>query len=404
MSSVPVVISERFLRTERLRHLVLSKCNPNWTSHPSFLRSLTHLTLYQLTLESRPTGKQFMDALKAMPDLQALDIKDSLPVEQTWVTDQIHFASLRVLSIHSLYTEVENFFRCVTFPPTAKVIVECTLVGLSSTADADFAGIITNVSRSYSNVTSDTAFHTLLYLPFTFTPTALGSSYSESRGRRKIVDYKSVAGDLELAFGFPAQPPEQLITKLMTRIFSGSLPLQHVIMHTELIWAEIDISEAAKTIVNTLGKLPQMRSFIAGRYTSVLLLKALRFAWQIGSTDPMENLCFPNLSMLCFHGSKFANLALSNSSQDSRIISVESLKECLIQRSKYGTKLKNLTLEFCRNFGEREAHSLSHFVDVIDWDQREAYGDSEDDDDEEEDYEAEEIYSDYDDNDLLSDL
>lgn len=165
----PIFISEEaFCKTECLRHLEFSQCNPSWNSHPSLLRSLTSLTLRHLTLDAKPTGKRFMDALKDMPDLEFLEITDAFPVEQNWDSEKIHLASLQTLSIRSIHTEIETFLRCVTFPPTAKVKIECFIVvDAASTSHTNVTEVILNLSRSYSNPLPDTAFRTLALLKST---------------------------------------------------------------------------------------------------------------------------------------------------------------------------------------------------------------------------------------------
>jgi hypothetical protein len=362
-TSSPIVLSEEVFReTRKLRHLELSRCNINWNSHPSLLRSLTHLTLRRLSLDSKPTGKQFMDALKGMPDLQSLCLVDSLPVEQKWDVEQIHLTSLRTLSISSIHTEVETFFRCVTFPPTAMVHVGYVW-DMTFTSHTDVSGIILGLFRSYS-----IPFHTLVLHQTRRSDGILLKLFTNATAEwdDPTYYYNSIA-NLEITFRRKAksQSPEQYIAKLITDIFDSTTPLQSVLMHIDLTgMCELSV----QTMANTFGILPQVCSVRADRKTSRLFLKALRLGSYTEKSKPTstaEKLYFPNLSAIHFYRTDFWFPGLPDYAKDPWTISAKLLKDCIIQRSQSSAKIETLTFSYCVYLRQRDADSLSQTVDNI---------------------------------------
>ncbi|KAF8189344.1 hypothetical protein BJ912DRAFT_967237 [Pholiota molesta] len=406
----PIVIAEEaFCQTPRLRKLELSQCNPNWNSHPHLFRSLTSLTLRHLTLDAKPTGKQFMDALKGMPDLEFLEIVDAFPVDQNWDSEQIHLASLQTLSIYSIHTEIETFLRCITFPPTAKVKIACSVVvDGASTSHTNVTEVILNLSRSYSNPLSDVAFRTLALLESsTFGYFGVRLELLTDAVDRRRPEYRFVPASLDLEFVWKTElagtaDSEHYVPKLISDIF-GAIPLQDVAMHINFAWMGNHL--CPETIASTFGILPQLRTVQVDRHTSGRFLSALKLGsstQQARGTDLKEKLYFPNLSSIYFSGTEFWKSGQADVVQDPISISFESLKDWLVQRSESGARIEKVSFQSCQELRKSDIESLSQIVGKVDWDNIEIHSvamsdytyDSEDAESEEEYYEQEEIYYD----------
>ncbi|KAF9482412.1 hypothetical protein BDN70DRAFT_919188 [Pholiota conissans] len=132
---------------QRLRSVYLVWYHIDWDSLEFFSHALVHLTLFNLTIEDKPTAKKFILCLREVPNLEYLKLLDALPLPNSnerhdLPTDHhdIHFARLRFLHIQA-YTirEIEAFFQWVTFPPDATVKVDCTS---GQFFNADFVNIL----------------------------------------------------------------------------------------------------------------------------------------------------------------------------------------------------------------------------------------------------------------------
>ncbi|KAF9477777.1 hypothetical protein BDN70DRAFT_92645 [Pholiota conissans] len=128
--------SNILLETPRLRYLELTSCKFNWNTHSHLFHSLAHLRIYYLPQTSRPTPKQMVDVLKAMPNIISLCLSHALPTEAnnrvSWTSGPIHLASLRRLEIQDTTTGLEDFFSCVTFPLTATMQALLDLIQTTS--------------------------------------------------------------------------------------------------------------------------------------------------------------------------------------------------------------------------------------------------------------------------------
>ncbi|KAF9475885.1 hypothetical protein BDN70DRAFT_205371 [Pholiota conissans] len=149
-----IYISKNILRdTSALRQLQLIGCCIDWSSHPLFrCHSLTHLSLQDMLTEYTPTAKAFVDALKAMPVLQTLDLRWSFPDGEEWDSKMLHIPHLQNLHIEADSSDSVGFFRHISFPPSC--IVKIVLYDNKEIDCSSFA-------RSYSNASPEIIFRTL---------------------------------------------------------------------------------------------------------------------------------------------------------------------------------------------------------------------------------------------------
>ncbi|KAF8202154.1 hypothetical protein BJ912DRAFT_896784 [Pholiota molesta] len=378
-SPEPISITGRILsETGRLRYLELANCGVNWKSHSHILHSLTHLKIHNLSYPSRPDGKQFVDILKGMPNLESLDLKDVLPVQTSeqapWPTDRIHFTSLQTLNIHSTNNELRPFFSCVTFPPTATVNVVCSAtdaVTSSLNSATDFSDVISNIGRSFSNCSSAPIFQSFVLREPTQGSGVQFELYTDVLDDLALSRPEFVPG-LKLAFFLKAGISTELtVDKLLLDVFDGALHLQHV---KRLYLANLACNIDSGTIAITVGKLPSVRSVMVAAGASKPFLDALKLRSDDAAMGPttsgsMSKLYFPCLSSICLRETRF---------DDSDDLTVDSLQDTLIQRHECGAEIKKLILRNCFRLETDGVGSLEEIVDNVDWDGLEIFTEDED--------------------------
>ncbi|KAF8202150.1 hypothetical protein BJ912DRAFT_430414 [Pholiota molesta] len=251
----PIPISKTFLcKTERLRYLELTNCEIDWDFPSSLLSSLTHLKLHLLPEISRLTSKHFVDALRGMPNLEHLELDEALPLAIG--SDSVHLASLRYLSIHSINTEAEHFFRCVTFPPEASISVDCYSTFDSSTS---FSGVIAGLGRSYSY--SNLPTQAILQIgPSSKVTLTLFTDEGTDPPNEQEGFYPFTL--LSLVFSWETSPVESsVITSVINDMFSGGLPLRNIYGVYLRPMPEDMIGFNPKTLAGTFGSLPVLTLF-----------------------------------------------------------------------------------------------------------------------------------------------
>ncbi|KAF8195573.1 hypothetical protein BJ912DRAFT_1141215 [Pholiota molesta] len=377
--------------TGRLHHLELINCTVDWTSHSHIFHSLTHLKLHNIPNTLRPNGKQFVDILKGMPDLEYLDLKDVLPIQtgekMPWASDHIHFPSLRTLKLCSTNKELEPFFSCVTFPPTTAVNIVCSATVTSANtpiSTSHFSPFIMSLGQSYSNCSSAPTFQTII-LP----KIGLGSELHLKLFTDELAnDWSFYTGtsipSLELQFLWKSVTQD--IGILLHDIFDGAIHLRHV---KRVYLADLEHGLAVNTIANTFGTLPCVRSVVAASGAAESFINALKLRLHDDKmeptiADPTPTLYFPRLSSISLLDVNF------NGGLDG--LTIENLQDCLIQRYEYGAEIEKLTLSDCIRLSEEDVDLLSEIVVDVDWDGLEVFTEDEEEDDDED--EEEDDYTD----------
>ncbi|KAF8199123.1 hypothetical protein BJ912DRAFT_950985 [Pholiota molesta] len=351
-------------KAERLRRLELVHCDIDWNSHSYLLHTLTHLKLDTLSETSRPTGQQFLDALHRMPRIEALFLKDALPIptsnQASWASGHIHLTSLRTLKLCSTNIEIEPFFSCITFPSTATVEVV-----VHSIADAQVtSGIISNMARLYSDHSSANAFQTIVMAePSTHYGFEL-NLYAEPLTND---EYINLTLRLGLVFHWPDLDftLRGKIADTITNIFSSAIPLQHV---EHVYMEEMMFGIDAETMANTIGELPRVFHVMAAHTSSATFLNALQLQTRscrtaAGSVTPVETPSFASLSSVDLYRTAFFDPPL-----DSESVTVEMLQDCLIHRYECGVEIRRLTLVKCNGVTQADVDFLAEIVVDVDWD------------------------------------
>ncbi|KAF8199129.1 hypothetical protein BJ912DRAFT_845297 [Pholiota molesta] len=395
-------------KTERLRHLELTNCDINWSSHSHLLHSLTYLKLHSLSKTSRPTGQQFLDALNEMPHLESLDLQEALPIQTekqvSWASGHIHLTSLRNLNIRSTDTEIGPFFSCITFRPrTTVMVVVCSTVNNQATT-GNFTrsanSIVSNLARLYSSPSSAKTFKTIvLQNPQDDFGPGVQLRLFESTLTMKEMRMRSIFTPLlELVFVYE-DSTRQAVANVMTDLFSGAIPLRHV---EQVCLEEMIPGIEPKMMVKTIGALPRVQ-FVMVSYDAcnAFLCAAahqvrvhLRSKGSGNAVTPVKklSLSFRSLRSLCLCDARFIKLE-----PDSDEITIGMLQDFLIRRYEYGVEIRQLTLRYCRGLSGKEVDLLAEIVVGVDWD-GEVIPDTDDSDEDDED-EDDEDDSDEDDED-----
>ncbi|KAF9478768.1 hypothetical protein BDN70DRAFT_879583 [Pholiota conissans] len=329
----------------QLRSLRLIECSIKWDLHLLFQPSLTHLSLR--SIDPTPSGQELVLAMKAMSGLQHLDLDNAFhPADQfsleSWTTFgiQIHFAHLRVLRITSDNpSEVEAFFRLITFPPDAIVKMSCAVDQVSDAPHV--SSIIEALGRSYSVMSrpATSGFQNfIMYQPEYNNPQVSGIMLSFSTGI--ISDEDLIYDDhedakLNLEFMWEPQPSNRLIMKdIINAIFTASIPLQDVQrVYFDVVPEQDEVD--SELLLNTYGKLPELASVVTGMDTSKLFVGTLELALSVQalSTDAVKQEYFPALSSICFHNTTITDATLA---PDPIAVPVEQLQDCLVRRYRRG--------------------------------------------------------------------
>jgi hypothetical protein len=375
---MPLPISRDVLRqTGRLRKLSLTNCEVHWNSHFHLLRSLLHLKLTSLPATSALTEIQLMDALKGMPELESLELRNGAFRIQTdgqasWSSENIHLARLRNLEVSSDFLGVDTFFRWVTFPPTATVRVVCF-----NQPNPDFS--IFGLGRSYSNATPDTPFQSLIISKAI--PHRLGGGiklklFVEALNESDMIHHwrDDAIARLELVFF------SDRLTNILGDIFNSAIPLHDI---THLYFAERVLS--ANTIANMLGTLPRVHSVVAGEDAARPFFDAMCLGMRVDPAGSNGNAAqtmayFPHVSSICLYDmlfpktwqlpQVFASRASGGGVTDG--MSMELLRDFLMERCEFGVPVNTLILRACygkpRTSLEKDVKLLKEIVVDVDWD------------------------------------
>ncbi|KAF9474936.1 hypothetical protein BDN70DRAFT_996766 [Pholiota conissans] len=274
LSSGQMRIRDEILcETPRLRHLELTNCRINLNSHHLLrCRTLTVLKLLNVKCESTVTGNDIVHLLTQLPDLQILVLCNTLPSEQTegdgsWGHQNLHLPHLQILHIESSGTAIEGFFRCVAFPPTAKVQVFSKQGHLNSSR---FSNGVRELARSYSNGNQEINFQSMII------------RYANPKNKIRIRLYTEVFEDSDMIkhiddLGIPLYMrfifhDTETIPQLMHTIFNCGINLLGV---KRLYYTSTITPYLPDVMACTLGRLPLLNSAMLKRTAARPFLEAL---------------------------------------------------------------------------------------------------------------------------------
>ncbi|KAF9482400.1 hypothetical protein BDN70DRAFT_437094 [Pholiota conissans] len=356
------------VKLQRLRSLWLTGFD-NWDSRAIFHPALVHLTIEQYTdfRQAKPTAEQFVLVMKEMPYLEYLHLAYSLPIaahqsDSFFAVNSIYLSHLQALYIISDKSqEVETFFQLVTFPPDAAIKVDCFLDDFST---IECTNAITAISRSYSSKFHCPRFRVLDLEQPSYTLEPGLCDYFQFRLYRDRFPTSQVINsifadtdvdvrnfNLDLYLEWTAQKPSKpvLDMTLIVRSVFSLFPLQNIrqayLGIADPLYEDEDVVLLnPKALLDTFGRLPELRTFITGTYACKTFIEALELGSNIQhniSSGSIEHIYFPKLFSIFLYKPRITN---GNSAPNPIAVEIESLQNCLLQRYKNSAEIKNFIL------------------------------------------------------------
>ncbi|KAF9482638.1 hypothetical protein BDN70DRAFT_918989 [Pholiota conissans] len=352
--------------TPRLRLLHLVNCDIDWGIHKLLQCSLTNLQLTDINPNNMPTGKQFIAVLKKMHGLQVLNLGNALPPRDihgtsSWGPENIHLEKLQALRIKSSSTPAEDFFRNVTFPPTA--VVHTILH--PSEGNADFSSVLFEIGRSYS----DASVCSQSLILSVIKPWGLQLRLLPELSHNYDVDERLVAAPgplvavmLDMTFHCPDATALQ---KLASDIFACGVNL-HDIKHAYLL--SMGDTLLPETLAKTIGKLPGLDLVIVKSSSIAAFFKAMMdFNLPSGGAAESENPIqpyFATVSSVCL--SSIAFVTEEKGTAGSSKSKPFYMPEFLTQRNNLGKPLERLVLRNCTGINKEFQATIEKVVGKVD--------------------------------------
>ncbi|KAF9480816.1 hypothetical protein BDN70DRAFT_856259 [Pholiota conissans] len=356
-----------------LRQMKLSDFDFNWNTHSRLLCGLTHLELRHIYPNSRLTWNLLVDVLQGLPDLEVLSFESSLPLKRNNMSNfwpQIHFASLRELSVDADSKAVETLFSFITFPPTTQTAVE------SYSADQPhskaFSVSLARCAQIYSNLPSNSCFHTLVLCNANkdirgFRLKLLGDELDD---REALICSRTIPAHLEVGLTWRGNNSDPTtFEKVMNHVFSCGLPLHSV---KRVILPELMLRLNPQILADTIGQLNQVCSVITSGDEGEIFIEALKLDLSTPGGDSLKPTYFANLSSILLHEAEFMILDIDD---DGMAFSpLDSLHRCLAQRSRHGVKLEKLVFFCCQSFFQTEVDLFEEVVGCVECIDQEVFG------------------------------
>ena len=370
--------------TENLHYVELRGCNPSWNSH--LFSSLSHLKIDWVSRAARPTTKQFSEMLKRMPNLESLELRNAIPVENSGsVQETIHLSGLNFLSLSSPSTEIGNLLRYLTFPPTTRVKI------VAEISDQNFSGILSRLSsilspsdkkrgcdiaRLFIGGADDTRHSVQI------------QAYSKLEPQSDLFRPSLINPDIDLTFNCQkfAEPFKPLLDSVLPQYFHA-FPLDNL---SSLFLSEV--TPSPQILLDLFGTLSHLESIVSKGTSAHPLVEALQSTPIPGqATSPVKtNFVFPGLRSLALGSATFEP---DHYDSEFACIHVDSLRDCLKQRHEHGAGLHELHLKDCYYLYPDDVNLFEEVVGLVHWDKVEQglSGDEESEEDDEDEMEYDEF-------------
>ncbi|KAF9480803.1 hypothetical protein BDN70DRAFT_992406 [Pholiota conissans] len=380
----------------KLRYLQLQWFSINWNTLASFpgLHSLTHL---KLGGNSPPTWQQLPSILKALLNLEDLDLEYSLPIYESRPhhrSHPLHFPNLRSLALSDKGRTIEAFLTHISFPTST--IVEIVSHGL------ELDHLPPLLSQLFRSLSGSCLQSFILHQDDEDDDDNMRLTlYHETFHGTQMLEGLTIAPRLTLHFqdtSWYHQPRTSMkATNIkINRIVFNSQLLQNI----SCVYLErVTMLFNPAAFAYTLGELKTVRSIVAKGLAADAFIMAMNFGsytvLDIDSVMPsVTSLYFPNLSSVCLLQVDFSPpptpRGIQNAAHTANSVSLmQQLQVCLAQRQESGTKLEKLTLRLCHKILEDDIVTLEAKAGAVDWDHEDIEPESE----YEEDYSEDNIWN-----------
>ncbi|KAK7051569.1 hypothetical protein VNI00_004548 [Paramarasmius palmivorus] len=348
----------------------------SWDS--PFLQNLTRLELSGDSWSNLPTGKQFLDALRRMPMLEVLELRQILPraIEGNEV---VSLPNLRELSLEAETDDIEGcaaVLQHITFPVTTTIRVSCFS---QSHHDGAFDSVLSQLSSLLSNSPSR------LESPRTFKSlwveleTGPDRSYIALDARNThIPDYIAHEGSLPTSIVHLEFEWDRSGLRVLEEIKAviGVLPIKsleslHLRGYSGADGGSEDIDETnggQSPAANILTKI--IEPLLWSTTIKTLALYGSCYAKELAVFLPMLNTSVqPPIEAL----PSMRTLVLSNpgihfDDHDEERPFLDQLLGILKSRSEYGRKIEKLVLRSCNGLSREQTVLLRQVAGELDWD------------------------------------
>ena len=341
-----------FCDTEQLRRVGLIRCGIGWDS--KLLTGLTSLGLED-SLNADTTIVQVLDALKRMPALTDLYLKDSIPNNSEGLSTYpvVDLPCLRALNISSDVGPLTDLLHHITFPQNTILNLVCketqsTQINFSKFLSVLATRFLSSMEfRSLSlRASDDNQTHGLEF--FLWTNPTIQDCFPS---------HLFCQFQLHLVLAWPFQQPHNH-EKALTWAFDamGFTFLTQVQMSTLNIIS-------SRTLVMTFGRLPLLEQVCVQSYTPYPFFEALVYKRSTAekSIAAYRTVAFPKLRYIHLEGVSFYSRSLTT-------ISVDRLLSYLMERCERNADVQMLRLDGCYYISSYGVERLKEIVVDVVWD------------------------------------
>ncbi|KAF9525855.1 hypothetical protein CPB83DRAFT_795637 [Crepidotus variabilis] len=351
--NVPLTLPMGSFSDTRLSNLVIQKCRIVWKS--SLFTGLTDLTI----INNPCSGPlvDFFDALTRMPGLRKLVLIESIPSgSPPPLIQPISLFSLEELYISGDMYDLEKVLKYLSVLVSTMVKIECTswsrIGGDSRPFEQIMAAFTGSISHFFALMRSNAGNEVPFYETLSLYPGASHRMLIRTWGNNWIRSGApfTETGDEKPHFTFLAPFENTLATRI-----AAALPLSH--LKTLMLMLKSDCS----SLIRTFGHLQRLETIIFNGSSEVI--KALRcIKAPPNKPDYRDRLPFLGLENLLMRDVLFEEYRRVDH------ITVDSLMDCLMERSEYGAPIQKLFIYHSWEIYPRDIEMLEEIVVDVAWD------------------------------------
>ncbi|KAJ3721381.1 hypothetical protein DFJ43DRAFT_1094890 [Lentinula guzmanii] len=407
--SEPYMLPEDFLGgdTSHLSHIELTRCHLPWDS--SLLRNITFLKVHNPGPPA-PTLDQFIGALIGMPQLEVLDLENSLPAtSDTESTEKLGVSLPRLRRLRTVGTinECAIFLEHVVVPSNATIhlaakcsdppevgsstlqlirdvcqrlpVVRETASTSSSSNSPSIKSLLVQSTGGGSGVILE-AWNSVPKIRSSFT-----TLYPSRENSINPVSYVPSIGWLKLELSWRNSVTRRLHDEVIVAV-CRPLPLTQLRnLHIRNGYPD---SVSSPTFANTFGMLPKVNTLTVEGDSAYEFVEALSQHTGSQSGPGVDGVTVPSTSgpspgrlTLAFPALRTLKLIEADFDRENEMANtlLPPLLDCLMQRYEYKAEVHKLILERCTRLNSDDVQELEEIVADVDWDQIESgYSESED--------------------------
>ncbi|KAJ3890996.1 hypothetical protein GG344DRAFT_77325 [Lentinula edodes] len=407
----PYILPEDFLGGDasRLSHIELTRCHLRWDS--SLLRNISFLKVHNPGPPA-PTLDQFIGALSGMPQLEILDLENTLPgTSDTEHTEKpgVSLPRLRKLRTVGSLQECAIFLEHVVVPSNATIHIMAKCSDIPDEGSPTIQLIhdvcqrlpVARETATTSSATNSPLIKSLLVQSMGIgsgliveawnsvaksRPTTNALTPSREISLNPLATAPSV-GWLKLEFTWQSAVLRQIHNDVVVAI-CRPLPLAQL-RHLHIRNGYQD-SVNSPTFARTFGTLPKVNSLTVEGTSTYEFVDALNYHTGSQSATGYNGLASssssnpnPGRPTLAFPALRTLKLLEADFDRDHEAENtlLEPLMDCLMHRYEHKSEIHKLILERCSHLNSEDVAELEGIVADVDWDHIECgYSDTEDED------------------------